>query len=439
MLLGGGFVLYQLYEMNYNAAQPLNFFARALQAALQNPLFPGGQSEFGRLLGASAEMIERGTRRFGKPAFAIEEIVIGGEPVSVTEEIVLAKPFCELRHFVRDIERDDPRVLIVAPLSGHHATLLRGTVKALLPHHDCYVADWIDAKQVPLSDGAFSFDSYVDYVIEFLRFLGPNTHVLAVCQPAVPVMAAVSLMAAGNDPAQPPTMTLMGGPIDTRAAETAVTKLAENKPISWFENTVIQTVPFTYPGAGRRVYPGFIQLTGFMQMNLDRHMNAHVKLFDHLIRGDGEGADATKRFYDEYMAVLDLASDFYLETVEQVFQTHLLPRGLMRVNGELIEPKAIRKTALLTVEGELDDISAPGQTLAAHDLCSGLRPSQKSSMLQPGVGHFGIFNGKRWRENIMPVVRNWIRQHDKGHSLVPKADLAPKASVTVAKPTSAAA
>lgn len=417
-------MLYQLYELNYNAAQPLRFFAQALQAALRNPFFPGGQSEMGRLIGASAEMIERGTRRFGKPAFGLDRTAIAGENVAVTEEIALAKPFCQLRHFVRDVERDDPRVLIVAPLSGHHATLLRGTVKALLPHHDCYITDWVDARQVAPAQGPFGFDDYVDYVIEFLRFLGPNTHVIAVCQPAVPVMAAVSLLAAADDSAQPPTMTLMGGPIDTRAAPTAVTRLAETRPISWFENTVIQTVPFNYPGAGRQVYPGFIQLTGFMQMNLDRHMGAHVKLFEHLIRGDGESADATKRFYDEYLAVLDLPSEFYLETVESVFQTHMLPRGLMRVNGHLIEPKAIGKTALLTVEGELDDISAPGQTLAAHDLCSGLKPSQKSHYLQSGVGHYGIFNGKRWREQIMPIARNWIRLHDKGHSAVPKADLA---------------
>jgi poly(3-hydroxybutyrate) depolymerase len=416
-------VLYQLYELNYNAAQPLHFYAKALRTALQNPFFPGAQTELGRLISASAEMIERSTRRFGKPEFSIDDTVIAGEPVAVSEEIVLSKPFCQLRHFVRDTNRDDPRVLVVAPMSGHHATLLRGTVKALLPHHDCYITDWVDAKHVPISHGSFSFDDYVHYVIEFLRHLGPNTHVLAVCQPAVPVMAAVSLLASANDPAQPLTMTLMGGPIDTRAAETAVTRLADNKPISWFENSVIHTVPFTYPGAGRLVYPGFIQLTGFMQMNLDRHMDAHVKLFNHLIRGDGESADATKRFYDEYLAVIDLASEFYLETVERVFQKHLLPRGLMRVGGELIEPQAIRKTALLTVEGELDDISAPGQTLAAHTLCSALKPEQKSSMLQPGVGHYGIFNGKRWRESIMPVVRNWIREHDQGHSAVPKADL----------------
>ena len=420
-------MLYQLYELNYNAAQPLHFFAQAMQAALKSPFFPGGQSEMGRLIGASAEMLERVTRRFGKPEFGLTETTIAGETVAVTEDIVAAKPFCELRHFVRGVERDDPKVLIVAPLSGHHSTLLRGTVKALLPHHDCYVTDWVDAKQVPLSDGPFGFDDYVDYVIDFLRFLGPDTHVVAVCQPAVPVMAAVSLLAAANDPVQPPTMTLMGGPIDTRAASTAVTKLAESRPLSWFENTVIQTVPFTYPGAHRRVYPGFIQLTGFMQMNLDRHVDAHAKLFNHLIRGDGESADATKRFYDEYMSVLDLPSEFYLETVSSVFQKHLLPRGLMRIHGELVEPKAIRKTALLTVEGELDDISAPGQTLAAHTMCSGLRPNQKFNLLQKGVGHYGIFNGKRWRDEIMPVVRNWIRSHDKGHSEVPKVDLLPVA------------
>ena len=423
-------MLYQLYELNYQAAQPLNFFAHALQAVLRSPFVPGGQSEFGRFLNATAEMVERGTRRFSKPEFSLHATTVGGETVAVTEEVVLSKPFCHLLHFKRSTERDDPRLLIVAPMSGHHATLLRGTVQALLPHHDCYITDWVDAKQVPLSAGRFGFDRYVDYVIEFLRFLGPNTHIVAVCQPSVPVMAAVSLLAAGNDPVPPPTMTLMGGPIDTRAAPTAVTKLAETHSITWFEHSVIHNVPFTYPGAMRRVYPGFIQLTGFMQMNLDRHVDAHMKLFKHLIRGDGESADATKRFYDEYLAVLDLAAEFYLETVERVFQKHLLPRGLMRVNGALIEPEAIRKTALLTVEGELDDISAAGQTLAAHTLCSGLRPNQKFNLFQKGVGHYGIFNGRRWREEIMPVVRAWIRQHDKGHAEVPTADLiAPKRPV----------
>jgi poly(3-hydroxybutyrate) depolymerase len=419
-------VLYQLYELNYNAARPLNFLAQTLQNALRSPLIPGGKSEMGRLIGATAEMIERGTRRFGKPKFGLSEAMIAGEAVAVTETIALRKPFCELRHFERATDRDDPRVLIVAPISGHHATLLRGTVAALLPHHDCYITDWIDAKLAPLSAGRFGLDDYVDYVVDFLRFLGPNTHVLAVCQPAVPVMAAVSLMASADDPAQPLTMTLMGGPIDSRAAPTAVTKLAEGHPLSWFERSVIDTVPFTYPGAGRRVYPGFIQLTGFMQMNLDRHVNAHIKLFRHLIRGDGENAGATTKFYDEYLAVMDLSAEFYLETVETVFQKHLLPKGEMTVHGERVEPAAIRKTALLTVEGELDDISAPGQTIAAHALCSGLRADQKFNLFQKGVGHYGIFNGRRWREEIMPVLRHWIRQHDKGRSAVPAFDLIAK-------------
>jgi poly(3-hydroxybutyrate) depolymerase len=417
-------VLYQFYELNYNAAQSLNFFAKAMQTALQSPFMPGGQSEMGRLMGATAEMVERGTRRFGKPAFALTETTIGGETVAVTEEIAITKPFCELRHFHRAIERDDPKVLIVAPLSGHHATLLRGTVEALLPHHDCYITDWTDAKMVPLSAGSFGFDDYVDYIIEFLRLLGPHTHVIAVCQPSVPVLAAVALLAASDDPVQPATMTLMGGPIDTRAAPTAVTRLAESHALSWFDKTVIHSVPFGYPGAGRRVYPGFIQLTGFMQMNLERHMDAHVKLFEHLIRGDSvDSVAATKRFYDEYLAVLDLPAEFYLETVESVFQTHSLPRGTMRVHGKLVDPAAIKKTALLTIEGELDDISAPGQTRAAQTLCTGLKPGQKRQSLQKGVGHFGIFNGRRWREEIMPAVRGWIREHDTGHDSIPKTDL----------------
>jgi poly(3-hydroxybutyrate) depolymerase len=418
-------VLYQLYEFNYAAAAPLNLLAQAIQTALKHPWMPGGQSELGRMVGAAAEMLERSTRRFRKPEFGLTETIVGGQRVAVSEEIALEKPFCKLKHFVRATDRDDPRVLLVAPLSGHHATLLRGTVKALLPHHDVYITDWADARYVPASEGPFGFDDYVDYVIEFLRSLGPNTHVIAVCQPSVPVLAAVSIMAAVDDPAQPPTMTLMGGPIDTRAAPTAVTRLAETHPISWFERTVIHRVPAIYPAAGRKVYPGFIQLTGFMQMNLDRHIDAHAKLFDHLIRGDGESADATKRFYDEYLAVLDLPAEFYLETVERVFQRHLLPRGLLDVHGTRVEPKAIAKSALLTVEGELDDISAPGQTLAAHTICSGLAPELKKSVLQKGVGHYGIFNGRRWREDIMPTVREWIRRHDPGRAAIPDVDLTP--------------
>lgn len=421
-------MLYQLYELHYAAAAPWNLLAQTLQTALKSPFVPGGQSGMGRLVGAAAEMIERSTRRFVKPAFGLAETRIGGESVEVTEEIAFAKPFCQLRHFVRAVERDDPKILLVAPLSGHHSTLLRGTVKGLLPHHDVYITDWTDARRVPLAEGCFDFDDYVDYIIEFLRFLGPNTHVIAVCQPSVPVLAAISILAASDDPVQPPTMTLMGGPIDTRAAPTAVTRLAETHPISWFERTVIHTVPFLYPGAMRRVYPGFIQLTGFMQMNLDRHLDAHVKLFNHLIRGDGESADAAKRFYDEYLAVLDLPAEFYLQTVERVFQQHLLPRGLLKVHGEPVEPKAITKTALLTVEGELDDISAPGQTLAAHDICSGLTQEQRQNALQKGVGHYGIFNGRKWRENIMPTVRDWIRRHDQGRTAVPAIDLIQQAA-----------
>jgi poly(3-hydroxybutyrate) depolymerase len=418
-------VLYELYEFNYLAAAPLRLFAKSVQMALNNPYFPGRESDVARLVGAAAEMIERTTRRFGKPTFDLNETSIDGAPVAVTEEIELSKPFCQLRHFVRATDRNDPRLLIVAPVSGHHATLLRGTVEALLPHHDIFITDWIDARTVPLARGGLDLDDYVDYVIEFLRHLGPGTHVMAVCQPAVPVMAAASLMAAADDPAQPLTMTLMGGPIDTRAAGTVVTKLAEGRPLSWFEQTVIQRVPFNYPGAMRRVYPGFLQLTGFMQMNLDRHVGAHLRLFHHLIRGDGESADSTKRFYDEYMAVMDLPAEFYLQTVETVFQKHLLPRGLMKVHGQPVQPQAITKTALLTIEGELDDISAPGQTLAAHDLCSALPPAMKRAHLQEGVGHYGIFNGRRWREFIMPIVRDWIRQHDAARTPVSKADLAP--------------
>lgn len=404
-------MLYQLHDLQHAAWLPIRLVAEATQATFQNPLFPASYTQFGRTVAAGAELLERTTRRFAKPEFGLAGTVIDGAPVAVTETTVAHKPFCNLVRFERAVERDDPKVLLVAPMSGHHATLLRGTVAALLPEHDVYVTDWLDARKVPLARGGFGLDDYVDYVIEFLHLLGPEVHVIAVCQPAVPVLTAVSVMAQAGDPHQPRSMVLMGGPIDTTAAPTAVTRLAQTRPLSWFEHNVIATVPFYYPGALRQVYPGFIQLTGFMSMNLDRHVGEHLRLFHHLVRGDGESAEQHRRFYDEYLSVMDLPAEFYLETVSQVFQEHALPRGTMRWRGEPVEPRAITRTALMTVEGELDDISAPGQTRAAHRLCSGLRPDQRGEYLQEGVGHYGIFNGRRWREAIMPRVRGFIRTH----------------------------
>ncbi len=402
-------MLYQLHEMQHLAWVPARAAAEATLQIFRNPLVPIAYTTYGRTVAAACEVFERVTRRRGKPSFGLDTTVVGEREVAVREEVVLQRPFCELVHFRRDVASDDPRVLVVAPLSGHFATLLRDTVRGLLPDHDVYITDWIDAREVPLREGAFDLDDYIDYVIQFLRLLGPDTHVIAVCQPAVPVLAAVALMAAAGDPAQPRSMTLMGGPIDTRRNPTKVNALAKTRSIGWFERTVVHTVPAGYPGIMRRVYPGFIQLTGFMSMNLDRHVGAHLQLFEHLIRGDGESAATHRRFYDEYLSVMDLPAEYYLQTVETVFQQHALPRGTMVSRGERVEPAAITRTALMTVEGELDDISGVGQTRAAHDLCPGIPDERRRHWLQKGVGHYGIFNGRRWRNEILPRIREFIR------------------------------
>ncbi|HYC01658.1 MAG TPA: polyhydroxyalkanoate depolymerase [Azospirillaceae bacterium] len=407
-------MLYQLYDLQHAALTPLRLFAEATQATFQNPFVPASYTTVGRAVAAGAEIIERTTRRWGKPEFGLPKTVINGREVAVNERIALRKPFGNLLHFERETPHADPKVLLVAPLSGHYATLLRGTVEALLPNHDVYITDWMDAKMVPLARGSFDLDDYIAYIMDFLHFLGPDTHIMAVCQPAVPVLAAVALMAQMDDPDQPRSMTLMGGPIDTKAAPTQVTELATTRDIEWFERSVITSVPVYYPGALRQVYPGFIQLTGFMSMNLDRHLDAHVNLFQHLVRGDGESAESHRRFYDEYLSVLDLPAEFYLQTVQTVFQEHSLPKGTMTWRGLKVDCSKIKHTALMTVEGELDDISAPGQTIAAHRLCSGLADEKKVNLLQKGVGHYGIFNGRKWRELIMPQVRSFIRSHDKG-------------------------
>ncbi|MEM6901975.1 MAG: polyhydroxyalkanoate depolymerase [Pseudomonadota bacterium] len=413
-------MLYHLYDMNQAALAPMRLAAEVTQAAFQHPMFPLSYTQLGRTVAAGAEMFERTTRRFAKPDFELATTKIDGREVAVTEQIVAEKPFCRLMRFARDTKRNDPKLLIVAPISGHHATLLRGTVEALLPHHDVYITDWIDARHVPLIDGVFNLDSYIDYVIDFLSIIGPDAHVMAVCQPAVPVLAAVSVMADQDMPHQPRSMTLMGGPIDTREAETAVTKFAEQRPMSWFERNVLAVVPPYYKGAGRVVYPGFLQLSGFMSMNMDRHIGAHLKMFQHLVKGDGESAAAHRKFYDEYLSVMDLPAEFYLDTVQKVFKEHSLPRGAMRHRGDPVDPSKIRKTALMTIEGELDDISAVGQTVAAHRLCRNLPETMKRHHLQKSVGHYGIFNGRRWREQIMPRVRDFIRDNDAKRSTAPR-------------------
>ncbi|MEM6780790.1 MAG: polyhydroxyalkanoate depolymerase [Pseudomonadota bacterium] len=422
-------MLYHLYELTHAMLTPARIAAELTKSAVKNPWNPVSHTQVGRNIAASTELFERVTRRFGQPDWMIDHTLIDGHRIDVEIEATVEKPFCTLTHFKRHTKRKDPQVLIVAPVSGHYATLLRGTVEALLPHHDVYITEWIDARQVPLADGKFDLDDYITYLREFMSLLGPKTHIVGVCQPAVPVLAAVSLMAADEDPNQPLTMTLFGGPIDTRVSPTAVTKLAEERPLSWFERTVLTDVPFYYPGAFRKVYPGFLQLSGFMQMNLDRHVGSHMEFFKHVIVGDGDSAEKHRQFYNEYNAVMDITAEFYLQTVEEVFQKHSLPKGQMKWRDPLtdklvpVRPKAIEHTALLTVEGELDDISARGQTTAAHDLCFSIPQKHQYHHLQPKTGHYGIFNGKKWRKEIMPRLRHFIRLHDTDVNPIPKRDL----------------
>lgn len=423
-------MLYHVYDLYHASLTPARYAAEFAKVMWENPFLPMSHTPLARTITASAEVFERATRRFGEPEFGLRSTKINGRKVKITEENVLEKPFCNLLNFHRHTSRNDPKVLLVAPMSGHFATLLRGTVDALLPHHDVYITDWIDARQVPLKDGKFDVDMWIKYMMEFIDHLGPDVHVVGVCQPAPLVLATVSLMAARGDKNQPSSMTLMGGPIDPRVSKTAVTELAENRPLSWFEQTVIADVPWYYPGGHRKVYPGFIQLSGFMSMNLDRHLGSSVNFFNHLIQGDGESAETHRKFYNEYLAVMDLPAEFYLQTVSVVFQKHLLPLGKMKWKDPEteklhdVDPSQIKKTALLTIEGEKDDISALGQTMAAHDLTPSLAANKHHHHLQLDVGHYGIFNGSRWRQHIMPRIRNFIRQMGKKkYDSVPQADL----------------
>ncbi|MBI3446813.1 MAG: polyhydroxyalkanoate depolymerase [Magnetospirillum sp.] len=408
-------MLYHLHELNHHAFAPMRLLAGAMQSMYSHPWVPMAYTKFGRTVAATAELVERTTRRYPKPPFNLHTTTIDGETVHVTEQVVFESPFCNLLHFKRSVEgRNDPKVLVLAPMSGHFATLLRGTVETLLHEHDVYITDWIDARHVPLAEGNFTLDDYIDQLIRFMEFLGPDTHALAVCQPSVPLLAAVSLMAADNNPNQPRSMTMMGGPIDTRINPTKVNDVATHKPYSWFERTVIHTVPMTHAGHGRRVYPGFLQLHGFMSMNLERHVGEHVKLFQNMVKGDGDSAAQHREFYDEYLSVMDLPADYYLETIRKVFQEHHLAKGEMVSRGRKVDPGAIRHTALMTIEGEKDDITGIGQTKAAHDLCCNLDAAKQRYHLQPKVGHYGVFNGRRWREEVYPNVREFIRQHERG-------------------------
>ncbi|MGP1397341.1 MAG: polyhydroxyalkanoate depolymerase [Inquilinaceae bacterium] len=405
-------MLYHLYEMQSAAVSPARWAADHGQVWLRNPFNPLAYTYGARVLAAGLDLFEQGTRRYGKPAFGLTETLIDGTAVAVQERVVCRKTFCQLKHFRRATSRSDPKLLLVAPMSGHYATLLRGTVEALLPDHDVYVTDWRDAREVPLHHGSFDFDDYIAYLTDFLHLLGPDTHIMAVCQPSVPVLAATSLMAAADDPCTPASMVLMGGPIDTRQNPTVVNRLAETRPLSWFARHAVTRVPPPHAGMMRRVYPGFLQLAGFMQMNLDRHIGAHMDLFQHLVQGDGESAEGKRAFYEEYRSVMDLTAEFYLQTIKLVFQDHALPRGRMVSRGRTVDPAAIRKTALMTIEGEHDDISGIGQTRAAHDLCHGIPDKRRVHYEQPGVGHYGIFNGRRWRDVIAPRITTFIREHD---------------------------
>ena len=411
---------YLLHELNHAAMAPWRAAADATKLAWRNPANPLTYTPFARSMAAGAELFERTTRRYAKPEFGIAETMVDGVAHVVRERTVWSRPFCDLKRFDRlapvgpaaaTARRDDPKLLIVAPMSGHYATLLRGTVEAMLPHAEVHITDWRDARMVPLTDGRFDLDDYVDYVIAMLEHLGSDTHVMAVCQPAVPVLAAVAVMEAAGNPCVPATMTLMGGPIDTRVNPTAVNELAEEKPIEWFERRVIMRVPWPHPGFMRPVYPGFLQLGGFMSMNLDRHVTAHRDFFEHLVRNDGDSAEKHRDFYDEYLAVMDLTAEFYLQTVETVFIEHALPRGTMMHRGERVDPSAIRRTALLTIEGENDDISGVGQTEAAHALCSSIPEGRRMHHVQADVGHYGIFNGSRFRKHIVPRVVGFMTDH----------------------------
>jgi poly(3-hydroxybutyrate) depolymerase len=404
---------YQMYEMAFAALTPARVMSDASRLVFGNPLNPLSLTPLAKNITAGAEMFERLTRRYAKPAFGLATTAVAGEPYSIAERVVWERPFCKLLRFERvGLKTPQPKLLIVAPMSGHYATLLRGTVEAFLPSHDVYVTDWSDARMVPLAAGDFDLDDYIDYLCDMLRALGPGVHTIGVCQPAVPLIAAVALLEAEGEPSAPASMTLMGGPIDTRRSPTAVNLLAERRGVEWFRQNCLHTVPFPYPGFARAVYPGFLQLSGFMAMNLDRHFNAHVDMFNHLVRGDGDSAEKHRDFYDEYLAVMDLTAEYYMQTIETVFVRHALPKGEMTHRRTPIDLTAIRRCGLMTVEGENDDISGVGQTFAAHGLCVNIPAALKQHHLQKDVGHYGVFNGSRFRSQIAPKIVAFQQQVD---------------------------
>ncbi|MFL6845159.1 MAG: polyhydroxyalkanoate depolymerase [Allosphingosinicella sp.] len=411
-------MLYDAYEMQRSLLAGASTLANMGAGWMQNPANPFAYSQMGPIVASALDVFAHASAPRGKPDFGLDSTRVGGRKVAVREEIVLRKPFGQLKHFRREGVKGGPRLLIVAPMSGHYATLLRGTVERMLPGHDVFITDWRDAKLVPLDSGRFDLDDYIDYLIEFLEHIGGlegkdgRAHMLAVCQPSVPCYAAAALMSADKNPARPRTLTMMGGPIDTREAPTAVNSVATQRPHAWFQQNVIATVPYLYPGGGRKVYPGFLQLAGFMAMNLGDHLTSHWEMFKHLVQGDGESADSTKAFYEEYRSVCDMTAEFYLQTVDTVFQRHLLPKGKLMHRGRRVDPAALTDVALLAIEGERDDISGIGQTKAALDISTKLPGGMKQYHLARDVGHYGIFNGSKWRDRIAPVVETWIARHD---------------------------
>jgi poly(3-hydroxybutyrate) depolymerase len=433
---------YFFYEATHAILAPARAASDAMRLFYKNPLNPLSHTPLGRQLSAACELFERTTRRYGKPAFDLPATVVNGKPVTVTERFVWSNTFCNVIHFQRDLPpntKAQPRLLIVAPMSGHFATLLRGTVEAFLPTHEVYITDWVDARLAPINAGKFDLDDYIDYVKSMIQHLGPDVNVLAVCQPSVPVAAAIARLEAENDPCIPRSMILMGGPIDTRESPTEVNKLAQRRGIKWFRDNCISHVPFPHPGVGRQVYPGYLQLSGFMAMNLDRHITAHIDMFNHLVDGDGDSAEKHRDFYDEYMAVMDLTAEFYLQTVDVVFVKHSLPKGELTHHGAPVDLGDVKRCALMTVEGEKDDISGVGQTKATHALCRNLPADKHLYHLQDDVGHYGVFNGSRFRKFIAPRIVEFTYQHTQvplthaGSDFVPPA----KAEGTVAMPVAA--
>jgi polyhydroxyalkanoate depolymerase len=405
-------MLYQAYQAHSDIMGPVRALAVMAAKSVGEKLNGSARPSPLSNLTAAYELIARAGLTHVRPPYGIDSVVAGNGEVAVTEQAADVTPFATLLHFKKDIEQAQPRVLVVAPLSGHFATLLRTTVRTMLPEHDVYITDWHNARDAATADGRFGFDEYIAHLIRFLEKIGPGAHLVAVCQPCVAGLVAASVMAQGDNPAQPRSMTLMAGPIDTRVNPTKVNELAKSKPIEWFEKNLIASVPYRYGGAGRKVYPGFVQLAAFMSMNIERHIKAHRELYENIAKGEEAKVAQTKAFYDEYFAVLDLTAEFYLETVRLVFQEHALPLGQLTYQNRKVEPAAIKRTMLFTVEGEKDDICAVGQTLAAHDMCSSLRPSRKRHHMQAGVGHYGVFAGRAWQNQIYPMVKNVILQSD---------------------------